>query len=1224
MADLADLVGQSPAIESVRSDLRRILALARDRSRLPAILIQGETGTGKGLVAGLLHRLGPRAGGPFVDLNCAAIPETLLEGELFGYERGAFTDARRAKAGLFQTSSGGVLFLDEVGLLPASVQAKLLTAIEEKAVRRLGGTTKEGFDSWIVSATNMDLRAAVRERRFREDLYHRLAVLTLHLPPLRERAGDAVLLADRFLERACHEYGLPVKSLAPDARALVTRSPWPGNVRELGNVMERLALLVDRSEVSAADLEVALRGDRATLPSSAPAATGEREQILAALEATGWNIMRTAARLGVSRNTVRARMDRWGLRSGREAGSGTPTPVEDAPLAPEAIPALPPVPVSTIGTVRWERRHVTMLRVSLVGTVDLSVDAGRFLSLAADKVLGFGGRTEALGRVSLDASFGVVLIENAPRRAVSAALAIQKALLEASPPGVVATTTIHTGQATIGYAADAIMIDEVDRTVFTGVLDRLRERAQPGSVHVSAPTARFVERHFELRADEPAAVGAPPSFTVLRRDPSGNGASSMLTRFVGREAELELLRSRWDLARHGRGQVVGVVGEPGAGKSRLLLEFIRTIDPGLALVLRVAMSASDDASRGRPAASLLGLLFGVEPGDVAAEVRDTLAARLRALNLDGSLLSPLGALLEIEVDDPDWARIEPQQRARRMLDALRRVIVRESLVHPLVIVLEDLHWIDPDTQVAIDSLIDVVPSAPILVVVAYRPEYRHGWTGKTFYTQLRVDPLPAESAEKLLAHLLGDALELASLKRRLTAWTEGNPFFLEECVRTLAETGIIAGSPGSFQLVAEVVAHTLPATVEDTLAARIHRLPADTRHVLQCAAAIGTDFPDAVLASVADLPPDALDSSLRALEDAEFVYPAAGSVEPARTFKHALTHLVAYRSLPEARQRSLHSRILTALEALPTGQPDAHVEALAEHAVRGEIWSKALAYLRQAGERALARSANRTAADYFERALAALERTSDPAALADVAVDLRLALRHALTPLGEVDRILRHLHEAEAVAVRAGDRAGSSPFRRTVSSRSATTPPPSSAVSARSPSPGTSTMYRWASPPSSSSGGPSTPRAATGPRSRSSAAWSLHSPASGRGRISGSRCRRRSSPGATSSGASPSWATSTKRSGRGTKRSGSPSPSVSPRRFSGRATRSAFWPWTAVIFPPRWSCWTGCCRSAGPPSCRSTSPAPAPRSATPTCSSATPTRSPRSSTRWPKPTGGAR
>ena len=184
MEALADLLGESPAIEAVREKLRKLLERQPAGRRLPAILIQGETGTGKGLVARLMHRLGPRRGGPFVDINCPAIPETLLEAELFGYERGAFTDARHAKPGLFHTAHRGTLFLDEVGLLPASVQAKLLTVLEARAVRRLGSTQARGGRRLVsISATNTDLQEAVRARRFRDDLYHRLAVITLRPAP---------------------------------------------------------------------------------------------------------------------------------------------------------------------------------------------------------------------------------------------------------------------------------------------------------------------------------------------------------------------------------------------------------------------------------------------------------------------------------------------------------------------------------------------------------------------------------------------------------------------------------------------------------------------------------------------------------------------------------------------------------------------------------------------------------------------------------------------------------------------------------------------------------------------------------------------------------------------------------------------------------------------------------------------------------------------------------
>ena len=716
-------------------------------------------------------------------------------------------------------------------------------------------------------------------------------------------------------------------------------------------------------------------------------------------------------------------MDRWGLRERREAAAGTPTPAESLPGSrPESVSTPLPAAAPTLQTVRWERRHITLLRVTLMGTAtDPSLDAGRLLSLAAEKVLGFGGRTEALGQMSLDASFGVAAIETAPRRAVSAALALHKAVLDTARPDVAVTTVIHTDSATIGYTADAIIIDQDDRVTLAGVLDRLRLWAKRGAVHVSGGTAPFVERHFELRADDAPDPEAPRSFTVVGRDPTGAGGRWKLTHFVDREAEMGLLRNRWDLAQSGRGQVVGLVGDPGAGKSRLLLEFTRMLERESVLVLRVTMSPSDDPVRSRPASALLRLLFGLDASDAPATVRNKVTDRLSALELDRALLSPLAALLEVEIQDLEWTRLDLQQRARRMLDALRRVIGRESVGRPLVIVLEDLHWIDADTQVAIDSLVDIVPAARILLVLVYRPEYRHDWTRKTFYTQLRLDPLPAAAADELLDHLLGDAPDLAPLKRQLTPWTGGNPFFLEECVRTLTETGVLTAASGSFLVAGEIAPDTLPATVEDTLAARIHRLSADARHVLQCAAAIGTDFPDAVLASVVGLPEDAVETCLRALEDAEFVYPAA-SPEPARTFKHALTQLVAYRSLPQEGQRLLHARILAALEALPSSQADAHTEALAEHAVRGEQWGKAVPYLRQAGARALARSANRTAADYLERAIAAIARTSDPAALAEVDVDLRLELRHALTPLGEVDRILGHLREAEVIAARTGDR----------------------------------------------------------------------------------------------------------------------------------------------------------------------------------------------------------
>ena len=226
MTPLAELLGESPAIQAVRDTVGRLLAHGIEGRRLPPLLILGETGTGKGLLTRALHRAGPRAAGPLVEVNCAAIPETLLEAELFGFERGAFTDARQPKAGLFQTAHGGTLFLDEVGLLPERTQAKFLKVLEDQTVRRLGATQSEPADVALVAATSEDLRDAVHARRFREDLYHRLAVVTVRLPSLAERVSDILLLAEHFLGRACADYGLGRRS-SPSTRARRC-SPMPG------------------------------------------------------------------------------------------------------------------------------------------------------------------------------------------------------------------------------------------------------------------------------------------------------------------------------------------------------------------------------------------------------------------------------------------------------------------------------------------------------------------------------------------------------------------------------------------------------------------------------------------------------------------------------------------------------------------------------------------------------------------------------------------------------------------------------------------------------------------------------------------------------------------------------------------------------------------------------------------------------------------------------------
>jgi adenylate cyclase len=338
MDPLQELIGRSPGIVSLREQLRALLAREAGLRRLPPLLITGETGTGKGLLARIVHRASSRSGGQFIELNGAAIPEHLLESELFGYERGAFTDARQSKPGLLQMAHRGTLFLDEVGLLSLSLQAKLLKVLEDNSVRRLGSTRNEPIDVWVISATNEDLPASVRTKRFREDLYHRLAVITLPLPPLRDRGDDIDLLAEHALARACTKYSVPHKLLTSDAQAALRAYRWPGNVRELNSLIERGVLLCPSSSIPASALGLSSSPEiRSQEAGASDDAVGwERQRLSDVLAQTGWNISRTAAALGITRNTVRARIARFGLRQTGPAKRLAGSPSGERPDVPAA------------------------------------------------------------------------------------------------------------------------------------------------------------------------------------------------------------------------------------------------------------------------------------------------------------------------------------------------------------------------------------------------------------------------------------------------------------------------------------------------------------------------------------------------------------------------------------------------------------------------------------------------------------------------------------------------------------------------------------------------------------------------------------------------------------------------------------------------------------------------------------------------------------------------
>jgi DNA-binding NtrC family response regulator/tetratricopeptide (TPR) repeat protein len=1024
MKGLSDLVGDSPGIRVVRETVARLLARQQDARRLPSILIQGETGTGKGLLARMIHRAGPRPDGPFIDVNCAAIPDTLLEAEMFGFERGAFTDARRSKPGLFQAAHRGTIFLDEVGLLPEALQAKLLKVLEERTVRRLGATRDEAIDVWVITATNEDLKVAIRERRFREDLYHRLAVLTVVLPPLRERGDDVVTLAELFLERVCAEYGVPRKALAADAPAVLRAYRWPGNVRELSNVIERAVLMASSPDVTAESLALT---DAVVTASAAASGRPEspvslddamRDHLVEVLKQTDWNISRTSALLGISRNTLRARMDKYGLRV-REGGTRSePAPRPPAPgvRLPASAPSVPaplapaPAPASVR---RWERRRLALLRVALVptGEPDASLETARALEVVVDKVRTFGGHIEGIGPIGIVAVFGLDTAGDTADRAAHVALAIVKAVERArrEEGGEVAVRVgLHATPALVGLSGGPAELDMDERRDLWPVLDQLIECAQLDSISITTATAALLTRRFELAPGLGLAGGAP-THVLVGRERTGLGPGGRTATFVGRQQELELLQSRLALLARGHGHVVGIGGEAGIGKSRLTYEFRQLLAGREIDYLEAHCFSYGSAVPYLPMLDVTRWFAGIVETDPPAVMGAKIRAALNDLGLDGVDLAPyLLHLLGVK-EGADPLAVSHEALKTRIFETLRQALRRRSRRRPIVLVVEDLHWIDATSEEFFDSVVDVLTGAPIFVICTHRPGYRPPWIEKSYATQVGLQPLDITQARRVVRSALGNSDVPESLIDVILAKAEGNAFFLEELARAIREPR----DPASPIVV--------PDTVQDVLLSRIERLPAAERTLLASASVIGKDFPLSVVQAIAGLSPDAVAQGLAQLEAGEFVHEAGSGADVEYTFRHALTHEVVYASVNEPERRRLHAAILAALERLFGARSGEHVEDLARHAAGGAVWNKALVYLRQAGAKAYAGGAHREAVARYEQALAALaELPLDHERLAQ-AVELRFELRTSLLPLGEVERGLEYIREAEKLAAELKD-----------------------------------------------------------------------------------------------------------------------------------------------------------------------------------------------------------
>jgi transcriptional regulator with AAA-type ATPase domain/predicted ATPase len=955
---LSHLLGESPQILAIRERVRRLLDRWSGARRPPPVLIRGETGTGKGLLASLVHRSSVRADQPLVSINCAAVPETLIESELFGYERGAFTDARQRKPGLFQQAHRGTLFLDEVGLLTASAQAKLLAALEEGAVRRLGSTRSEPVDVWIIAATNEDLD----ERKFRPDLFHRLAVFTLTLPPLRTLQADILLLAEHFLAQTCADYRLPPLRFAADARAALLSYKWPGNARELANVIERAGLLAEVAELTAADLALPVTEAPPSPPANSAGPAGQPAghspsdlaELECALEETAWNVTRAARRLGVTRNTVRARIARAGLRR-----------PDDAANPPDANP----VSAATVGpsstssrAAHWEPRRLTFLRVQVVGGDDIAPVPVTTLDSVADKLRDFRGRIEGESPRGLLAVFGIEPADEPTLIAGHGALAIQHAARVAHPhTGVVPLVVgMHTEEIPVRDPDGKAVLDaDAARRVWT-MLDRALERAGECGIVATSVAAALLRRRFDL-----TPLGSEAGLyrvDGLRRRSRGP--------MVGRREELALLTSRLATAAAGRGQVVEIVGEAGIGKSRLLGELLGGPSTPSVRYLEARCLPAEIRTPFYPILEIARAACGI------TEVDDAQVVRQKIEGVGAELQYLLGDFTEPpEPPGPDLTK--------RLFRALQRLFVELSRRQPLAIVIEDLHWIDPTSEAWLAGFSDSVLTAALLLVVTYRSEYRPPWSGRPEGLRLALAPLaPAESLT-LIRGVLDPRTSKEQLEKSIQAKAEGNPLFLEELSLAALERGDGTLPEG------------IPSTVEDTVASRLARLEGRQRRVLQAAAVLGREFSPALLQHVCQLPEEDLQAMLRQFQRSDFLLESSLG-ESRWTFKHALVQEAAYAGLPRAVRGDLHLRTVEAIEKLYSERIFDFAEWLAHHATRGDDMSRATRYLLLAGQKSAARSALDEAAGHLRRALELLPALPESPERHRQELELEVALGNVL------------------------------------------------------------------------------------------------------------------------------------------------------------------------------------------------------------------------------------
>ena len=622
-----------------------------------------------------------------------------------------------------------------------------------------------------------------------------------------------------------------------------------------------------------------------------------------------------------------------------------------------------------------ERKQLTVLFADVQGSMELQEDldvetwakiVDRFVNVLASEVRRFGGTVDAFTGDGIMALFGAPLSqEDHARRACHAAWHMARAirayaeeLRRSDRVDLHMRIGLDSGEVVMGRVGEDLRIDPAALGHTVGMAQRMEALAVPDSAYLTQHTARLVEGWFRLRDLGPMTVkGAREPVGVFVLDgpaPLRSVRRTSASRLVGRVAEMARLEESLTRAAEGDTQVIGVVGEPGVGKSRLCDEFARSV---LARGITVRRGAGVSHGREVPLLPVLALLrdyFGIAEGDSPSQVRERISDRLLGLGSDlGDDLPLLFDFLEVPDPDRPAARLEAEARLERVFEVLRRVTARRSERELLVLIIEDLHWFDPQSNAFLERLIENFPGSRTLVVTNFRPEFSAAWMRHSYYQQIPLAPLSAGAVGEMLTHMVGDDPSVAVLPPHLVERTRGNPFFVEEMVRALVEDGTLNGQPGAYRLTRPLDPGGLPASVQATLSARIDRLAAEHKPVLQSAAVIGRTFSEAVLSRVMGQPVEVLATSMSALCAAELLQETQRYPVAEYRFWHPLTQEVAYGTMLAGRRARLHTAVAEALIQTDADRLDEQAAVLAWHWERAGRRLEAAQWNVRAGEFAL-------------------------------------------------------------------------------------------------------------------------------------------------------------------------------------------------------------------------------------------------------------------------------